>query len=119
MGDDSSINLDNTRANWTPSQDEYFLELLLSQVHKGNKTGKVFTRQAWADMVEQFNTKFGFKYDVEVLKNRYKRFKKQYYEIKPIVSQNGFQWDGTLNMVTADDKTWDEYIKVHIFMKCF
>ncbi|KAJ1378563.1 Myb/SANT-like domain [Sesbania bispinosa] len=113
MGDDSSNSLDHLRANWTPSQDQYFLELLLSHVHKGNKTGKVFTRHAWADMIEQFNTKFGFKYDVDVLKNRYKRFRKQYNEIKMIASQNGFQWDGTLNTIIADDKTWDEYIKVH------
>ncbi|CAK8571283.1 unnamed protein product [Lathyrus sativus] len=113
MGDDSSIYLDNSRANWTPSQDRYFLELLLSHVRLGNKTGKVFTRLAWVDMTEQFNNKFGFKYDMDVLKNRYKRFKKQYYEIKAMVNQNGFQWDGTLNMITANDKTWEEYIKAH------
>lgn len=110
---------DHLRANWTPSQDEYFLELMLSHVHKGNKTGKAFSRQAWADMIEQFNTKFGFKYDVDVLKNRHKRFRKQYNEMKMLVSQSGFRWDGKLNMVIADDKTWDEYIKVHTFVKHF
>ncbi|KAK7278757.1 hypothetical protein RJT34_23793 [Clitoria ternatea] len=113
MGDDSSASLDSLRANWTASQDQYFLELLLSHVHKGNKTGRVFSRQAWADMIEQFNTKFGFKYDVDVLKNRHKRFRKQYLDIKMIVSQKGFQWDGTLNMIVADDKAWDECIKDH------
>ncbi|KAI4348858.1 hypothetical protein L6164_009527 [Bauhinia variegata] len=115
MGDDSSFGAgtDNLRANWTPSQDQYFLELLLSNVHKGNKTGKAFSRQAWADMIDLFNTKFGFKYDVDVLKNRYKRFRKQYNEIKVLVNQNGFKWDGSLNMVIADDKTWSAYIKTH------
>ncbi|KAK7268116.1 hypothetical protein RIF29_20803 [Crotalaria pallida] len=113
MADDCSVSLDNLRANWTPSQDQYFLELMLSHVHKGNKTGKAFSRRAWADMIEQFNTKFGFKYDVDVLKNRKKRFMKQYNEIKMIVSRKGFQWDDTLNMVIADDKTWDEQIKIH------
>ncbi|KAK7345205.1 hypothetical protein VNO77_15782 [Canavalia gladiata] len=113
MGDDSSGSLDKLRANWTPSQDQYFLELLLFHVHKGNTTGKVFSRQAWVDMIEQFNTKFGFKYDVDVLKNRHKRFRKQYNEIKMIVNQKGFQWDGTLNMIVADDKTWDECVKVY------
>lgn len=119
MGDDSSSSLDNLRANWNPSQDQYFLELMLSHVHKGNKTGKVFSRRAWADMIEQFNTKFGFKHDVDVLKNRHKRFRKQYNEIKMIVSRNGFQWDGTINMVIADDKTWDEHIKVYTVTKYF
>ncbi|XP_020233121.1 L10-interacting MYB domain-containing protein isoform X2 [Cajanus cajan] len=113
MGEDSSVSLDNLRANWTPSQDQYFLELMLSQVRKGNKTGGVFTRQAWVDMIEQFNTQFGFKYDVEVLKNRYKRFRKQYNDIKMIVGLKGFKWDGTQNMLIADGKTWDECIKAH------
>ncbi|KAG4982484.1 L10-interacting MYB domain-containing protein [Glycine soja] len=113
MGDDSSPSLEKLRANWTPSQDRYFLELLLSHVHKGNKTGKVFSRQAWVDMIKQFNTKFGFKYDVEVLKNRHKRFRKQYNDMKMIVGQKGFQWDGTQNMIVADDKAWDECIKAH------
>jgi len=114
MGDDSSLSLDKLRATWTPSQDQYFLELLLWHVHKGNKTGKAFRRHAWVDMIEQFNTKFGFKYDVEVLKNRHKRFKKQYNEIKMIVSQKGFQWDEAQNMIIADDKAWDACIKVPI-----
>ncbi|XP_019454805.1 PREDICTED: L10-interacting MYB domain-containing protein-like isoform X2 [Lupinus angustifolius] len=113
MEDDCSISLDNLRANWTPSQDEYFLELMLTHVHKGNKTGKTFTRQAWADMIDQFNTKFGFKYDVDVLKNRHKRFRKQYNEIKMNDSRNDLQWDGTLNMVMADDKTWHGQTKAH------
>lgn len=119
MEEDSSVSLDNLRANWNPSQDQFFLELLLYHVHKGNKTGKAFSKQAWADMIEQFNTKFGFKHDVDVLKNRYKRFRKQYNEIKMIVSQNGFQWDWTLNMIAADDRTWNEYIKVHTVIKYF
>ena len=123
MGDDSSINLDKLRANWTPSQDQYFLELLLSQLQFGNKfinrISKVISRQAWAVMIERFNTKFGFKYDIDVLKNRYKRFRKQYNEIKMIVSQNGFHWDGKLNMIIADDKTWDEYIKVYTVYQIF
>ncbi|XP_027364017.1 L10-interacting MYB domain-containing protein-like isoform X2 [Abrus precatorius] len=113
MGDDLSVSLDTLRANWTPSQDQYFLELLRSYVHKRNKTGKVFSRKAWADMIEQFNTKFGFKYDLDVLKNRHKRFRKQYNDIKMIVSQKGFQWDELLNMIIADDKKWDECIKVY------
>ncbi|KAK7392719.1 hypothetical protein VNO78_21165 [Psophocarpus tetragonolobus] len=113
MGDDSFLSSYNLRANWTPSQDRYFLDLMLSRVQKGNKSGKMFSRQAWIDMIEQFNTNFGFKHDVEVLKNRYKRFKKQYSEIKMIVSQKRFQWDETLSMIMADDKAWDECIKAH------
>ncbi|MED6182476.1 hypothetical protein PIB30_028742 [Stylosanthes scabra] len=115
MGDEkgSSVNLDSLRANWNPSQNEYFLELLLSQLQLGNRISKVISKQAWLVMVEQFNTKFGLKYDVDALKNRHKRFRKQYNDVKMILSQNGFRWDSELNMIIADDKTWDEYLKVH------
>ena len=102
MDDDSSIIDDSLRANWTPSQDQYFIDLL-DHVCRGNKTGHVFSKQAWAEMIAQFNTKFGFKYDIDVLKSRFKRFRKQYNEIKMLVEQSGFKWDETRQMVTADD----------------
>uniref|UniRef100_A0A2N9H6K4 Myb/SANT-like domain-containing protein n=1 Tax=Fagus sylvatica TaxID=28930 RepID=A0A2N9H6K4_FAGSY len=113
MDDDSSIIDDSLRANWTPSQDQYFIDLLLDHVRRGNKTGHVFSKQAWAEMIAQFNTKFGFKYDTDVLKNRFKRFRKQYNEIKMLVEQSGFKWDETRHMVTADDNVWAEFIKAH------
>uniref|UniRef100_A0A2N9I4Z3 Myb/SANT-like domain-containing protein n=1 Tax=Fagus sylvatica TaxID=28930 RepID=A0A2N9I4Z3_FAGSY len=48
-----------------------------------------------------------------VLKNRFKRFRKQYNEIKMLVEQSGFKWDETRHMVTADDNVWAEFIKAH------
>ena len=105
--------LSQANFNRTPSQDQYFIDLLLDHVRRGNKTGHVFSKQAWAEMIAQFNTKFGFKYDTDVLKNRFKRFRKQYNEIKMLVEQSGFKWDETRHMVTADDNVWAEFIKVH------
>lgn len=110
---------DNLRANWTHSQDSYFIELLLEQVRKGNKTGHGFRKQAWAYMIVLFNTKFIFKYDIDVLKNRYKRLRKQYNEMKTLVDHGEFKWDKSQQMITADDNVWDEYIKVQCFISMF
>jgi len=107
------------RANWTPSQDKHFIGLLLDQVQRGNKTGHIFSKQAWAEMIARFNTHFRFKYDTDVLKNRYKRFRKQYNEIKILVDQSGFKWDETRHMVTADDNVWAEFVKVKVIRKSF
>ncbi|XP_059668635.1 L10-interacting MYB domain-containing protein-like [Cornus florida] len=112
MGEDSCSSSDNLRANWTPSMDHYFIELLLDQVRRGNKTGNLFSKQAWAEMIALFNSNFGFRHDTDVLKNRYKRLRKLYNDIK-ILNQNGFSWDVKQRMVTADDHVWDDYIKVH------
>uniref|UniRef100_A0A2N9GU18 Myb/SANT-like domain-containing protein n=1 Tax=Fagus sylvatica TaxID=28930 RepID=A0A2N9GU18_FAGSY len=82
MDDDSSIIDDSLRANWTPSQDQYFIDLLLDHV-------------------------------------RFKRFRKQYNEIKMLVEQSGFKWDETRHMVTADDNVWAEFIKAHHNFRMF
>jgi hypothetical protein len=119
MDDNSSISNDSLRANWTPSQDKHFIGLLLDQVQRGNKTGHIFSKQAWAEMIARFNTHFRFKYDTDVLKNRYKRFRKQYNEIKILVDQSGFKWDETRHMVTADDNVWAEFVKVKVIRKSF
>ncbi|KAF4369076.1 hypothetical protein F8388_013405 [Cannabis sativa] len=105
-------NGESLRANWTPSQDTYFITLLMEQVRKGNKTAHGFKKQSWADMIVLFNSKFGFHYDTDVLRNRYKRLRKQYNEMKSLVNQTGFKWDDSMHMVRADDKGWSEYIKV-------
>ncbi|XP_030481628.2 L10-interacting MYB domain-containing protein [Cannabis sativa] len=106
-------NGESLRANWTPSQDTYFITLLMEQVRKGNKTAHGFKKQSWADMIVLFNSKFGFHYDTDVLRNRYKRLRKQYNEMKSLVNQTGFKWDDSMHMVRADDKGWSEYIKAN------
>ncbi|XP_062112380.1 L10-interacting MYB domain-containing protein-like isoform X2 [Humulus lupulus] len=106
-------NGESLRANWTPSQDTYFISLLMEEVRKGNKTAHGFRKQSWAGMIVLFNSKFGFHYDTDVLRNRYKRFRKQYNEMKSLVNQTGFKWDDLMHMVIADDKEWSEYIKAN------
>ncbi|XP_022766930.1 L10-interacting MYB domain-containing protein-like [Durio zibethinus] len=112
MDDDFFSNTENVRANWMPPHDQYFVELLMDQVQRGNKTGYAFKQQAWVDMITEFNSKFGFKYDIDVLKNRFKRMRKQYNDMRILLAQSGFEWDEAMKMVKADDNTWDEYLKL-------
>lgn len=103
---------DRTRTYWTPPMDRYLVDLLLDQVHRGNKLGQTFIAQAWVDMVILFNTKFGSNHDKDVLKNRYKHLRRQYNDIKFLLEQSGFSWNEARDMVTAEDSVWDAYIKV-------
>ncbi|XWS26143.1 hypothetical protein CRYUN_Cryun26dG0005600 [Craigia yunnanensis] len=104
---------DRTRTFWTPPMDRYLIDLLLDQVHRGNKLGQTFITQAWIDMVTSFNVKFGSHYDKDVLKNRYKHLRRLYNDIKILLEQSGFSWDEARDMVTAEDSVWDAYIKSH------
>lgn len=104
---------DRTRTYWTPPMDRYLIDLLLEQVHKGNKLGHTFITQAWINMVTSFNAKFRSHHDKDVLKNRYKHLRRQYNDVKILLEQNGFSWDETREMVTASDIVWDAYTKEH------
>ncbi|CAN1352943.1 L10-interacting MYB domain-containing protein [Linum perenne] len=100
------------RTYWQPSMDRYFMDLMMEQLRKGNQIDGVFRKQSWMEMIADFNSKFGFSYDVDVLKNRYKTLRRQYNVIKSLLELEGFRWDDHRQMVTADDSVWQDYIKI-------
>lgn len=103
---------DRTRTYWTPTMERYFIDLMLEQMHRGNRVGHTFNKQAWIDMLNLFNAKFGSQYDKDVLKGRYTNLWKQFNDVKNLLDQNGFSWDESRQMVVADDYVWDTHIKV-------
>lgn len=112
MDDFIASNGERPRTTWTPSMNRYFLDLVLEQVRRGNMTDQALRKQVWAQMTALFNEKFGFQYDKDILKNRFKSLRRKYNEITTLLN-NGFQWDRTMQMVVADDNMWDTYVKAH------
>uniref|UniRef100_A0A2P2JI35 L10-interacting MYB domain-containing protein n=2 Tax=Rhizophora mucronata TaxID=61149 RepID=A0A2P2JI35_RHIMU len=108
-----------SRTYWQPPMDRYFIDLMLEQLRKGNQIDGVFRKQAWIDMITSFNAKFGFHFDVDVLKNRYKTLRRQYNVIKNLLELDGFSWDDARQMVTADDYVWQDYIKTQTVARQF
>uniref|UniRef100_A0A7N0RA10 Myb/SANT-like domain-containing protein n=2 Tax=Kalanchoe fedtschenkoi TaxID=63787 RepID=A0A7N0RA10_KALFE len=109
----SSTTSTRTRTYWQPPMDRFFIDLMLKEVRRGNQMDGVFRKHTWGEMISLFNAKFGFKYDVDILKNRYKTLRKQYNVIKKLLEMDGFRWDDMRQMVAADDFVWQEYIKEH------
>lgn len=116
MGVRARSGCERLRTIWTPEMDRYFIDLMLDQVRKGNRIDDhLFSKRAWKHMTAVFNEKFKFQHGKDVLKNRHKTLRNLYKAIKNLLDQKGFSWDGTRQMVTADNKVWDHYIKVHWF----
>lgn len=118
MGSQTHIGGDRSRTNWTMAMERYFIDLMLDQVHRGNRMGHTFNKQAWNDMLVMFNASFGSPYDVNVLKSRYTSLWKQFSDVKNLLDQNGFSWDSTRQMVVAERYVWDAYIKVLCLLIC-
>lgn len=110
---------DRSRTDWTAAMDQYFIELMLDQVGKGNKILNTFSKQAWTDMLALFNAKFGAQHVKRVLRHRYKKLYKYYSDITFLLKQDGFSWDETQQMIVAEDNVWDAYTKVHLDEVCF
>lgn len=93
--------------------DHYFIDLMLDHIHKGNRVGNTFNKQAWEDMLTVFTAKFGSPHDKDLLKSRYSTLWTQFNDVKNLLDQSGFSWDDKLQMVIADDYVWETFIKVH------
>lgn len=104
---------DRQRTDWTQEMDQYFIELMLDQVGRGNKTAITFNKQAWTDMLTLFNAKFGPQHSKRVLRHRHKKLCKYYSDVTFLLKQDGFSWDESQQMVIAADHVWDAYTKVY------
>ncbi|CAA7054193.1 unnamed protein product [Microthlaspi erraticum] len=102
------------RTVWTPEMDQYFIELMLEQVKKGNRfDDHLFSKRAWKLMSSSFTAKFKFPYGKDVLKNRHKTLRNLFKSVKNLLREDGFSWDETKQMVVADNSVWDQYLKGH------
>ena len=101
------------RTDWTLEMDQYFIELMLDQVGRGNKVANTFNKEAWTDMLALFNAKFGPQHGKRVLRHRHKKLSKYYTDVTNLLKHGGFSWNETQQMIIADDHVWDAYTKVH------
>ncbi|XP_027361770.1 L10-interacting MYB domain-containing protein-like [Abrus precatorius] len=104
---------EQSRARWTMSLTKILVELMVDQVHKGNKHNNLFNKKAWKYICDEFYNKTGLKWDKEQLKNRYSVLRRQYATVKSILDQSEFGWDEATGSITANDEIWAEYIKKH------
>ncbi|KAM7255665.1 hypothetical protein ACFE04_008563 [Oxalis oulophora] len=104
---------DRSRTYWTSTMERYFIDLMLQQMHAGNRLGHTFNKHSWNHMLSAFNSKFHSQYDKDVLKTRYTCLWKQFNDVNTLLTHNDFSWDQSRQMVIADDHVWNTYIKDH------
>ncbi|OMO55788.1 hypothetical protein CCACVL1_27001 [Corchorus capsularis] len=102
-----------SRAKWTAFLTKILADLLVEQVHRGNRLNNSFSKKAWKSMSDDFYKKSGFKWDNEQLKNRYGVLRRQYVLVKSLLDQSDFSWDESTGNITGKDEAWAEFIKGH------
>ncbi|KAK7400983.1 hypothetical protein VNO78_12292 [Psophocarpus tetragonolobus] len=104
---------------WTLEMDHWLGKILVDQVRKGLKVDKVLLTEAYDAAVSAINAKFGLHLTKFNVKNRLKTWKKQYEQLKEILSHTGFKWDETKKIIIAKDSTWNDYIQTHLDARTF
>ncbi|KAL0876774.1 hypothetical protein Bca101_026479 [Brassica carinata] len=108
------------RTVWTPEMDQYFIELMLEQVKRGNRfDDHLFSKRAWKLMSSSFTARFEFPYGKDVLKNRHKTLRNLFRSVNSLLKEDGFSWDERKQMVVADNSVWDVYLKGHPISRSF
>ncbi|CAI9260811.1 unnamed protein product [Lactuca saligna] len=100
--------------NWTEHMDAAFVDAMVQQQEKGNRPYGNFTSQAYANMVEEINTKLTMNLTKSHLKNRLKTLKStfsQWYDMFNGISLSGFGWNADTQLIEVDEEVWDNLIK--------
>ena len=106
-----------SRAKWTTPLTKILVDLMVDQVHKGNRQNHSFGKKAWKSISDDFHKKTGLKWE-EQLKNRYAVLRRQYSIVKLLLDQSDFKWDETTGTIMAADEVWDRFIMVCSYPFC-
>lgn len=107
-----------SRAKWTASLTKALVDLMVDEIHKGNKSNKSFSKKGWKFICDNFRIQTGYWWDNEQLKSRYVALRKQYINVTLLLDQPDFKWDEATGAIMASHEAWDRYIKVCISF-CF
>ena len=98
---------------WSDEIDQVLVDALLEQMEKGQKMGSTFTITAFISVSELVASKFGkLGFSVSNVKNRLKTLKKRHTDAQKILSQSGFGYNESTQMIEAPPEVWQTYLAV-------
>ncbi|KAK5784585.1 L10-interacting MYB domain-containing protein-like isoform X2 [Gossypium arboreum] len=101
------------RARWTTFLTKTLADLLVEQVHGGNRHNNSFNKRAWKSMCDEFYEKTSLKWDKEQLKNRYGVLRRQYVLVKSLLDRSEFSWNESTGVIIGTDEAWFDFTKGH------
>ncbi|XP_059591582.1 uncharacterized protein At2g29880 isoform X2 [Vitis vinifera] len=99
---------------WIDEMDNFLVDRLMEQMHKGQKIGEVFTKTAYAMVAREIGENFELSCNSEHIKNRMKTFKKNFYAAQEVLQNgSGFGFNESTQMIEATTEVWTTYTKAH------
>ncbi|XP_058727233.1 uncharacterized protein LOC131611885 isoform X2 [Vicia villosa] len=105
---------------WNLDMERVLAEALRDQRSLGRQSDGAWKTVAYNAAADVLSTRFNVLVTGENVKNRIKLWRGWYGIISDILSQSGFDWDGTKCMINVEDENaWTEYVKSHEEAKRF
>ena len=118
MGEEkSSSQMDPTAKNrhirWNEVMDNCMISALYQQVLTGHKrSDNGVTSTQVSKVIESVNNGCGVVVSEKNVRARLKTVKKEYVELRKLLSMSGFRLEPNTGRVTADPLAWEEFLKV-------
>ncbi|KAF9598360.1 hypothetical protein IFM89_027233 [Coptis chinensis] len=104
---------------WTYAMDECMIQVFLEEARLGHKGKTCFEDKAYTTVINALAERLDTDICKKHIAHRLKSFRKEYRMFRTLIQQNGFVWDSARNKVTAEDSTWNDFIKVNPKFKSF
>ncbi|XP_043714596.1 L10-interacting MYB domain-containing protein-like [Telopea speciosissima] len=101
-------------ARWTQENVNLFVELMVGEVRKGNRTTQTFNKAGWRNISNEYKAKIGISYTMLQLRNKMAKLRQEYSSFKKLMDTTGFGWNSLTRTCTVDDESiWETHIQAN------
>lgn len=105
---------------WNLDMERALADILREERTLGHKGDGVWKGVAYNTAAAILSAQFDIQVTADNIKNRVKLWKKFYGIVTDILSQSGFSWDSSTQMINVDETSvWEEYVKVNYIYAFF
>ncbi|XP_028108421.1 uncharacterized protein LOC114307227 isoform X1 [Camellia sinensis] len=119
LNEGDEVEIEPDPATWTALEEELYIQLMVKEVHKGNRSSTTFSRKGWKQIEQEFCEKTNKRYNNSQFRNKFNQLRTRFNDFSKLLKEPGFTWVPVLSIVTATDAVWESYIKGNKNVKRF
>ncbi|XP_028051753.1 uncharacterized protein LOC114256328 isoform X3 [Camellia sinensis] len=112
LNEGDEVEIEPDPATWTALEEELYIQLMVKEVHKGNRSSTTFSRKGWKQIEQEFCEKTNKRYNNSQFRNKFNQLRTRFNDFSKLLKEPGFTWEPVLSTVTATDAVWESYIKI-------
>jgi len=102
-----------TTANWDDPRTKILGEIIATEVAESGTAENGFKKVQWTRIMAKFKLLTGESYSKQQLQSKLQAIKKKWVVFAALMDNSGFGFDPDLNIPTAPDAIWAEYLAAH------